>query len=50
MKLLNTLLALALFTACASPNRQLAQEENNQELNSPEQREFILSHAAGFRN
>jgi uncharacterized lipoprotein YajG len=50
MKLLNTLLALALFAACASPNRKLAQEENNQELNGREQRQFILSQAGGFNH
>jgi hypothetical protein len=48
MKLLNTLLALALFAACASPGRQLAQDENNQDLNGREQRQFILSQAGGF--
>ena len=47
MKLLNTLLALALFAACASPGRQLAQDDN-QEQNSREQRQFILSQAGGF--
>lgn len=48
MKLLNTLLALALFAACASPGRQLAQEDNSQEQNSREHRQFILSQAGGF--
>ena len=50
MKLLNTILALALFAACASPGRQLAHDENNDELNSREHRQFILSQAGGFNH
>jgi hypothetical protein len=50
MKLINSLLALMLFAACASPARFTAGSEDPDLHAQYEQRRFLLQQTGGMRN